>query len=787
MERCNARRVSRPLTSTVTGPCRQAGLVTMNNVNGTEPISNAELEILKHNRSGQSNKEGHQKEREHNGQHVQSARWWYASTVFPLLAGTFGPMANAFSVSALVTKWRLDLPVAGDFLGAVDIPDPHWLIVVNAVSLVLAIVANLSLLLNMTKRVRFEIAQPITIAGFWLASILLIVLVSYTGTSPDWHAPGVQYQASSAAFYYAIYAAALYQIIAYLMCATVLGAYMHKYPKDFELTPAQRTLMLQTISFLVYMHLGALIYAKIEGWRYLDAVYWADFTLLTVGIGGNFVPTTDLGRGLVFPFAIGGIITIGLVISSVRTLVLERGAQKMSARMQEKVRQQVVRQIAALESGKTTKSPGLFKISKKDAQQLTEAPTGKREDELERRRTEFHVMRQVQKMAVRNKRYTSLLTSTLAFALLWFVGAEVFRRSEHEQQWTYFSSLYFSYTSVLTIGYGDLTPSSDGGKSFFVFWSLLAVPTLTVLISDMGDTVVKGVKDVTIYLGEITVLPSDKDSILDRIKYGLYRATLGRFRLSQEQQDEEAAEGADSGKGKQDDFQGMKEMHPGLIQLFGGSDEHEIGEQDIYALNELARVWNVDEGMSEEAARQNHDRKLEAEHHYRRLLITQIPKVYGHTKYASPKHYSYIEWTFYLRLLGEDESDGRQHRMPSHTYHGAGGRRSNSTARPPARDQSSAGQPWSWIGQRSPLMSDKLEAEWILQRLFQKLEESFRSQSHLERANEQRWRRLEQQHESQQPDVRSHEKGGSTSGSSLHTLGPASLRRRPDDSTQSHG
>lgn len=37
---------------------------------------------------------------------------------------------------------------------------------INAVQLLLALISNLSLLLNMAKRVRFEIAQPITITGW---------------------------------------------------------------------------------------------------------------------------------------------------------------------------------------------------------------------------------------------------------------------------------------------------------------------------------------------------------------------------------------------------------------------------------------------------------------------------------------------------------------------------------------------------------------------------------------------------------------------------------------------
>jgi potassium channel subfamily K len=90
------------------------------------------------------------------------------------------------------------------------------------------------------------------------------------------------------------------------MLVTVYGALRGHYNKEFQLTMSQRTLMLQTISFLVYLLAGAALYSHIEGWKYLDAVYWADFTLLTVGIG-DYAPSTHLGRGLLFPFAIGGI------------------------------------------------------------------------------------------------------------------------------------------------------------------------------------------------------------------------------------------------------------------------------------------------------------------------------------------------------------------------------------------------------------------------------------------------------------------------------------------------
>jgi len=112
------------------------------------------------------------------------------------------------------------------------------------------------------------------------------------GSSVNW--------AFSQAFYYGLIAAGLYFICASLMVATVWGAYKGRYDKEFKLTTSQRTLMLQTISYLIYLLLGALVYSHIEGWAFLDAVYWANFTLLTIGIG-DFALGTSVGRGLLFP------------------------------------------------------------------------------------------------------------------------------------------------------------------------------------------------------------------------------------------------------------------------------------------------------------------------------------------------------------------------------------------------------------------------------------------------------------------------------------------------------
>ena len=57
---------------------------------------------------------------------LEPSRWWFASTAFPLIAGTGGPMASAFSICALAVHWRVFIPEGATEAGGVDIDDPTW-------------------------------------------------------------------------------------------------------------------------------------------------------------------------------------------------------------------------------------------------------------------------------------------------------------------------------------------------------------------------------------------------------------------------------------------------------------------------------------------------------------------------------------------------------------------------------------------------------------------------------------------------------------------------------------
>jgi len=546
----------------------------------------------------------------------------------------------------------------------------------------------------MARRLSFSIAQPITIIGWYLASILLIALVAVAAARL--RLPSPPDHALTQAYYYAIIAAALYFIVSTLMVVTVYGALKGHYSRGFKLTMSQRSLMLQTISFMVYLLGGAAVWARIESWKFLDAVYWADFTLLTIGIG-DYTPMTHLGRGLLFPYAFGGIVVLGLVIGSIRSLALERGKKKLGARMIERQRQSVLKRMNT--DGNMVKLTPLSKGQESTAAGKTER---------ERREEEFNVMRSVQDKAEQRRRWTSLFISASAWFVLWFVGAVVFWQAEKNQSWSYFQSLYFAYTSLLTIGFGDFRLYSNSGKPFFVFWSLLAVPTLTILISSMGDTIIKGIRDLTLWIGELTVLPGE-GGFTKQLKRGAVKATNGKV----------FSEGR------------LMEEPPGLLSEKSDKDAKKRNTGGA-KLDQLANEYEKEELKEADEAGEKGDKIGEDIHYYHYLLVKEIRNVMKHLNSSPPRKYTYEEWAWFLKLMGEDEGRGTFHRPPQVEV-------DQDKQEEPERgqgqttDRGGEVRQWSWLGNRSPLMGDKEEPEWVLERLSVTLEKELKKQRDTQR------------------------------------------------------
>jgi potassium channel subfamily K len=210
---------------------------------------------------------------------------------------------------------------------------PDRIIAANAVSLALGVAANLALISKFSRGPSSLVGHSIVIIGWYIASFLLITTTAVLSTYSQFRSPhNIPF---SEAFYYACFAGGLYFIVSCLMLVSVYAARSGYYCEESKRVRCETALGYQTICFKVYLLCGALLFSKIEKWNYLDAVYWADCTILTIGLG-DYAPKTNLGRALVIPYAIGGVLLLGLVIASLQSFMTERRKRKISIMMKEK-------------------------------------------------------------------------------------------------------------------------------------------------------------------------------------------------------------------------------------------------------------------------------------------------------------------------------------------------------------------------------------------------------------------------------------------------------------------
>lgn len=293
---------------------------------------------------------------------------------------------------------------------------------------------------------------------------------------------------------------------------------------------------------------------------------------------------------------------------------------------------------------------------------------------LREEKDRFDAMRKIQHNSARFKKWSALISSVTVLILLWFIGAIVFWLIEKDYQpWSYFDSIYFCYVSLLTIGYGEFTPKTNAGRPFFVVWSLLAVPSITILISDLANTVVSSFRDWTNALGDFTLLAQDGiwRDLVEKNPWLIGKLTSRAERKAREKRLEEG---------------------------FGTGPDPDAEDPDRPAMR---RALTIEQLAAE-------GDKVQTEHQLAKLLANTIKDVAGHVKDEKPRKYSYEEWVEFTELVrftrGKEEED--------------------------EEDEDEGLIEWDWIGEDGPIMSSS-EPQWLLDRLCESMGRYVRKQARI--------------------------------------------------------
>ncbi|CAI5759604.1 unnamed protein product [Candida verbasci] len=368
--------------------------------------------------------------------------WFIISSYFPLTAACLGPLSNMVSIIALIQHWRQDKETGHLY------SDTHKVVVMNALSLALGIIGNISLLMNFSRSVKYLISQCISIFAWFCASCLLTaaVLVANYQTMT----PGLE---KSEGFYFACFTAAFYFSCTVILLINFLGYKLKKYPATFNLDQKQRTLMVFTIFFTIWTVCGSVAMEHlISDLTYGSSMYYCIVSFLTIGLG-DVTPHRSSAKVVVLIFSLGGVLIMGLIVASLRSVILSSAAPAIFWNDLEKAR--------------------IALIDKLERESIHLTPE-----------EAFHKMRVLRRKVKRKHGNFSIAITLTIFMLFWLIGGFIFHKIE---KWTYFQSIYFCFLCLLTIGYGDYAPKTNLGRTFFISWSIGAVPLMTILISSVGD------------------------------------------------------------------------------------------------------------------------------------------------------------------------------------------------------------------------------------------------------------------------------------------------------------
>ncbi len=89
--------------------------------------------------------------------------------------------------------------------------------------------------------------------------------------------------------------------------------------------------------FILVILLGSIVYQNVEGWSYIDSVYFTVVTMTTIGYG-DIVPTTNVGKIITIFASFFGIAMVFYMISVIGSYFFERKLRHLGVSMDSKIK-----------------------------------------------------------------------------------------------------------------------------------------------------------------------------------------------------------------------------------------------------------------------------------------------------------------------------------------------------------------------------------------------------------------------------------------------------------------
>ena len=245
--------------------------------------------------------------------------------------------------------------------------------------------------------------------------------------------------------------------------------------------------------FASYLAVGAVIYMTEEDWTFIDSIYFGVVTVTTVGYG-DLTPTKAITRVATVVYAFVGIGFISVALHKMSRGLLSAHT-RAKARHDTAVTDSIEESISEIETGRIRKTLNLVKeVSTTTTENLAAVPkcivgwVAKITCCFVPRCLKFHV-------ANLNNFIWSMLplmVFIIFFALcMMSIEPEEFA-ADAKGGYPAINALYFAFITVTSIGYGDFSPRTQGGRLFAFFFipigvTLLAKAVASILVGSMTN------------------------------------------------------------------------------------------------------------------------------------------------------------------------------------------------------------------------------------------------------------------------------------------------------------
>eukprot|EP01084_Bolivina_argentea_P267035 453160_1 len=240
------------------------------------------------------------------------------------------------------------------------------------------------------------------------------------------------------------------------------------------------------IIWIIYMILSIIFYIYGEDFIFIDALYLRIVTAFTVGYGDMY-PVTNLGKLLNCLFIIVDSVAIGFLTSKVMNYVLRFREIQKEKRENAKRKEHAAAKKKQQEAEKLNKEEAEKKKLKINKQNNEDENKEQKYDEekmdqtfgvsVQEKMNEFedemeNAAKATQKAASNFWRKNKLYILG-AIILMFILVGTLFMVYVEEKDGA--SAFEWNFVTLSTVGYGDVTPSTHGGKVFTIFYIIFGV------------------------------------------------------------------------------------------------------------------------------------------------------------------------------------------------------------------------------------------------------------------------------------------------------------------------